>query len=67
MVEFARKLTATPQQMEVADVEALRAVGGLTDREVLDVVQVTAYFGYANRIVAGLGVRLGGREGAPGQ
>lgn len=43
--------------MVADDVEALRRVG-LDDRDVLDVVQVVAYYAYANRIADGLGVRL---------
>ena len=41
--------------MTAADVEALRAVG-FSDRDVLDIVEVTAYYAYANRIAEGLGV-----------
>jgi len=66
MVEYARKLTLTPWDVGQSDVEALRKAG-LEDREVLDLVQVVGYFGYVGRLVAGLGVRLGGREGPPGQ
>ncbi len=43
--------------MERADVEALRRQG-FTDRAVHDIVQVTAYFNYINRIADGLGVDL---------
>lgn len=34
---------------------ALR-VNGLSDRDILDVNQVTAYFAYVNRVADGLGV-----------
>jgi len=44
----------------------LRAAG-LDDRSILDLVQVTGYYGYVNRLVAGLGVPFGVGEGAPGQ
>jgi len=67
MVEYAKKLTAAPWDVERSDVDRLRLEGGLSEREILDVVQVVGYFGYVNRLVAGLGVRLGGREGASGQ
>ena len=30
-------------------------------------INCTNYFAYVNRVVAGLGVRPGGREGEPGQ
>ena len=33
---------------------------------VLDLVQTIGYFNYVNRVVAGLGVKLGVGEGAPG-
>ena len=39
----------------------------LSDLEIHDVVNCVAYFAYINRVVAGLGVRPGGREGEPGQ
>ena len=32
----------------------------------LDLVQTIGYFNYVNRVVAGLGVKLGVGEGAPG-
>ena len=38
-----------------------------SDLEIHDVVNCVAYFAYVNRVVAGLGVRPGGREGEPGQ
>lgn len=66
MVEYARQLTLAPWEMSAHDVTRLRGAG-LTDREVLDLAQVVGYFAFANRLVAGLGVRLGGREGPPGQ
>ncbi len=37
--------------------EALRTAG-LSDRDVLDLVEVVAYFAYANRIADGLGITL---------
>lgn len=43
--------------MERADVEALRH-HGFKDRAIHDIVQVTAYFNYINRIADGLGVDL---------
>jgi len=57
MVEYARKLAATPGEITRADTDALRAAG-LDDRAILDLAQVTAYFAYANRIVLGLGCEL---------
>lgn len=43
--------------MSEQDVMALRAVG-LSDGEILDVCQVTAYYNYVNRLADGLGVEL---------
>ena len=57
MLRFARRLTLAPAAMERAAVEQLRAVG-FSDEDVLAIVEVTAYFAYANRIAAGLGIAL---------
>ncbi len=53
-LRYAEKLTLTPSAVAASDVEALRAAG-LTDGEILEINQVTAYFAYANRTVLGLG------------
>ena len=55
MLAYAVKLTQAPGEMAASDVEALRAAG-FSDRDVLDIVEVTAYYAYANRIADGLGV-----------
>jgi uncharacterized peroxidase-related enzyme len=55
MLEYAVKLTVTPGQMVATDLEAMRE-SGLTDRDILDVNQVVAYFAYVNRLADGLGV-----------
>jgi len=55
MLTYAVKLTQAPGEMTAADVEALRAAG-FSDRDVLDIAEVTAYYAYANRIADGLGV-----------
>ncbi|MBT5569041.1 MAG: peroxidase-related enzyme [Acidimicrobiales bacterium] len=57
MIAYAVKLTRSPGEMEQADVEALR-VAGFSDRDVLDITEVTAYYAYANRIADGLGITL---------
>ena len=57
MIRFAVKLTREPGAMTRSDVDALRIVG-FTDRDVLDIVEVTAYYAYANRIADGLGIDL---------
>ena len=55
MLDYAVKLTRTPGDMERTDVDALRAAG-FSDRDVLDLAEVTAYYAYANRIADGLGI-----------
>ncbi len=56
MLRFATKLTTTPAAMNDADVDALRSAG-FSDRDILDIVEVVAYYAYANRIADGLGVQ----------
>ena len=55
MLRYAVKLTQTPADMSANDVVVLREAG-FTDRDVLDIVEVTAYYAYANRIADGLGL-----------
>jgi alkylhydroperoxidase family enzyme len=43
--------------MEERDVERLREAG-LSDAEILDACQITAYYNYVNRLADGLGVEL---------
>lgn len=57
MLDYADRLTRDPAAMGQSDIEALRAVG-FSDRDVLDIAEVTAYFAYVNRIADGLGVTL---------
>jgi uncharacterized peroxidase-related enzyme len=57
MLVYVDKLTRTPWAMVREDVEALRTVG-FSDREILDIVQIAAYFAYVNRIADGLGVEV---------
>lgn len=55
MLTYAVKLTHTPGDMVPEDVAALRDVG-FTDRDILDITEVIAYYAYVNRIADGLGV-----------
>jgi len=55
MLDFAVKLTLTPQQMQRSDVETLRAAG-FDDPAISQIVQVTALFNYYNRLADGLGI-----------
>jgi len=58
-LNYASKLTLDPGNVGLSDADALRAAG-LSDGEILEVNQVTAYFAYANRTVTGLGVDTAG-------
>ena len=57
MLSFALKLTNKPRNMEITDVNKLREVG-FSDRDILDIVEVTAYYAYVNRLADGLGVTI---------
>lgn len=57
MLAYAEKLTILPQSVVAADLDALRAEG-FSDRDILDICEVTSYYAYANRIADGLGVQI---------
>ena len=57
MLDYVAKLTRTPAAVENSDVEALRRAG-FTDRAILDIAQITAYFAFVTRLADGLGVTL---------
>ncbi len=61
IVRHADKLTTAPEAMTESDLGELRAVG-LSDRDILDVTLVTAYFNFVNRIALGLGVEFSETE-----
>ncbi len=61
MVEYAIKLTKTPDQVTEKDVEDLRSVG-FEDRDILDIALITSYFNFVNRIALGLGVDFSPEE-----
>ena len=63
MLTYAGKLTRAPDDVHEADVERLRAAG-FSDRDILDINLVTAYFNFVNRIALGLGVRFSDEEAA---
>ena len=54
MLEYVVKLTLRPGEITQHDVEALYAVG-FSNTGIHDIVQVTALFGYYNRLADGLG------------
>jgi uncharacterized peroxidase-related enzyme len=52
--DFAAKLSRTPSEATAEDMQCLRDVG-LSEGEILDLVLVTALFGWANRLMHVLG------------
>jgi len=57
MLDYAAKLTRAPWAMEQQDIAALRTQG-FSDRAILDINQIVAYFAFVNRIADGLGVQM---------
>jgi uncharacterized peroxidase-related enzyme len=55
LAKFAELVTRTPAAVRQADVGTLRR-HGLSDRDILDAVEVIAYFNYINRIADALGI-----------
>ena len=53
MLEYVEKLTLTPSQMTEEDIQKLQKAGW-TDRDILDICQVAAYFNYRVRMADGL-------------
>lgn len=53
--DLAVKLTRSPEDMTEADITSLHE-GSWSERAVLDIVLVTSYFNFVNRIANGLGV-----------
>lgn len=54
LIDFAAALSQTPSRAELGDVALLRRLR-FTDLEVLDLVQSTAFFAWANRLMLTLG------------
>ena len=48
-------MTRTPSAVRPQDLETLRK-HGLTDRDILDAVEVISYFNYINRVADALGI-----------
>jgi uncharacterized peroxidase-related enzyme len=65
MCDFAVHLTTYPEVHEEKDFTPALKEHGLSDEAVLDVVLVTSYFNFVNRMVMALGVQLeeGGGKG----
>jgi uncharacterized peroxidase-related enzyme len=60
-LRYAAFLTNDPSSITVGHIDAMREAG-LSDGEILEVNQVTAYFAYANRTANGLGVTVDGDD-----
>jgi uncharacterized peroxidase-related enzyme len=58
LIDLAAALTPTPARLEPAHLDRLPALG-LGDLEVLDLVQATAFFAWANRLMLTLGEPVG--------
>jgi len=61
LLMYARKLTITPDKLYRIDIVQLREQGA-KDEEILEVNQVAASFNYSNRVINGLGVKLGDEQ-----
>jgi uncharacterized peroxidase-related enzyme len=61
IVRHAEKLTDAPGAMTESDLGELRAVG-LSDKDILDLTLIVAYFNFVNRIALGLGVTYSAEE-----
>lgn len=61
MLAYAAKLTSSPGEIRESDIATLREAG-LSDREILDVNLIVAYFNFVNRIALGLGVQFSADE-----
>ena len=55
LVDYALKLSLQPSAVAKNDMENLRRIG-ISDSEILDLVLLTAYMNYVNRVAQGLGV-----------
>ncbi len=56
MLDFAVKLTETPDRMEEADREALRR-NGFGDRDIWDIAATAAFFNMSNRVASAVDMR----------
>ena len=57
MLDYAAKLSLEPWNMDESDVQQLR-YAGFSNAGILDIVHVTGYYAYVNRLADGLGVNL---------
>jgi uncharacterized peroxidase-related enzyme len=55
LCKFAELITRAPSAVRSQDLDTLR-LRGLSDRDILDAVEVISYFNYINRVADALGV-----------
>jgi len=60
-LRYVKQLCKAPETIEKKDVERLKQVG-LSDGEVLEIVQVVAMFSYFVRVINGVGIQLGNEK-----
>lgn len=56
MLDFAAKLTETPDRIEESDRDALREAG-FSDRDIWDIASVAGFFNMSNRVAAAVDMR----------
>ena len=56
LADLAVRITRASHELQAADLEPLRALG-LTDEELLEAIEVAAFFNYTNRLTSAVGVR----------
>jgi uncharacterized peroxidase-related enzyme len=61
LLEYAEKLTQTPDEIKESDVEKLKSKR-YTDEEILNLNMIVSYFNFVNRIANGLGVEFSSDE-----
>ena len=61
LLEYAYKLTKTPNKIKKADINDLRKQG-FSDDDILNINLITSYFNFVNRIALGLGVEFSESE-----
>ena len=64
LVDLARKVTLDPKSVGKADFSHLRGLG-LTDEDILEAVETSAWFNHTNRIFIALGVKPDDKYFAP--
>ena len=61
ILDYSIKLTTQPGKLAESDINLLRDVG-LDDQAILNVVLITSYFNFVNRVAMGLGVDFNEEE-----